>query len=352
MHKVRFAIDHRVPTPPGEPGGMSHPLASRFRSAAWVAVGLMAGFAAGTGCAPDMPVPGDPPAPPPREMVEQKPGAALYREDGVEDALWLEMDRLAASGGPIGGYFTQPQGGRNAMVVVLEGANSGGPENRLPHTLATHRSLGWSFVAAGFAAWTPLVRECGTPYGQDDLTDALAIVDWLEGGGAAALGAERVYVVGYSKGATLATLLNLRRAVTAYVSLNGLTQPNQLEDNEMLYGIMVRILPYNEVLCQIQSTLAGYGPPGSPGWDVLDAVSRIGDLHSPELFVHDLGDLVYTSSNTRAMQDRYEAGLAAGESLVPLEFLYLEGADHYAARTDPAVHQQIIDYLNRFEPAD
>jgi alpha/beta superfamily hydrolase len=331
--------------------GLDMHVKGRSRSAVVFAVGLAAGLAAGTGCSPGMPVPGDPPAPPPRELLEQKPGAALYREDGVEDALWLEMDRPAASGGPIGGYYTQPQAGREAMVLVLEGANPGGPETRLPHTLTTHRSLGSAFVEAGFTTWTPMIRECGTPYGQDDLVDALAIVDWLEGGGAVALGAERLYVVGYSKGAMLATLLNERRTATAYISLNGLTRPNQLEDNEVLYRIMVSVLPYTEGLCQIQSTLAGYGPPGSPGWDVLDAVSRIGDLHSPELFVHDLGDFVYTSDNTQAMQERYEAGLAAGEPLVQLDFLYLEGSDHFAVRTDPAIHQQIIDYLNRFEPA-
>ena len=287
---------------------------------------------------------------PTRELIETKAGASVYRETGVEDAVWLEVDRSAESGGPVGGYLTEPENGRSAFVLLLQGANPGGMEKRLPHTLDTHRMLGGAFVEAGFTTWTPYIPECGIPYGQGDLQDTLAAMGWLDGGGAASYGAERVYVVGYSKGATLATLANLERSAAAYVSLNGLTQPNQLEENYAFYQTIVTTLQLNEGFCQMKSTLDAYGPPGSEAWNVLDAVSKIGQLHSPELFVHDLGDYVYSEDNTIAMQQRYEAGVAAGESIVPLEFLLLENVNHFDARTNPDIHQHVVDYLMQFEP--
>ncbi len=58
-----------------------------------------------------------------------------------------------------------------------------------------------------------------------DLQDMLAMIDWLNGPGKVDLNVNRLYVVGYSKGAILATLANLHRPATAYVSLNGLADP-------------------------------------------------------------------------------------------------------------------------------
>lgn len=303
-----------------------------------------------TGCipAPQENVPTPEPA---RELVETKTGAAFYHEAGVDDALWLEVDRSAEAGGPIGGYFTRPDGARDSIVLLMKGANPGGPEMRLPHTLSTHRSLGWAFVQAGFATWTPFTLECGIPYGQEDLGDTLAMIDWLNGPGKADLNVNRLYVVGYSKGATLATLANLHRPATAYVALNGLADPSAIAQSYLLYQLATTLFPINEGFCQMQSTLTTYGPPGSPGWAAIDAVSRIASLHSPQLFIHVLGDPVYPAQSTRSMRDRYEAGLAAGENLAPLEFIFLDSSNHFQVRTDPFVHQQIIDYLMRFELA-
>ncbi len=304
-----------------------------------------------TGC---LPAPqADAPTPEPaRTLVETGNVHSLYHEEGLDDAAWLELSRTEESGGPIGGYFTSPPNARRAFVLLLQGANPGGAEMRLPHTLSTHRSLGRAFVQAGFSTWTPYFPECGIPYGSKDLDDVLAAIDWLTEDGATSFNVDRLYVVGYSKGATLATLANLRRRATAYVSLNGLTQPDSLEKNWLVYGLTVTVYPANEGFCQMKSTLDAYGPPGSPAWDVLDAVSRIDQLVSPELFVHDIDDPVYPSAGTQAMQTRYQAGLAAGEQLVPLDFIFLPGFNHFAVRTDPAIHQQIVDYLLRFEPAE
>ncbi len=310
---------------------------------------LAASLAAGCLPAPQADTPAPEPA---RTLVETGNRHALYQEDGVEDARWLEISRSEENGGPIGGYFTSPQNARRALVLLLQGANPGWADMRLPHTLMTHLSLGWAFVQAGFPTWTPYIPECGIPYGREDLDAVLAAIDWLKGDGAAAFNTDRLYVVGYSKGATLATLANLQRPVTAYVSLNGLTQPDSLEGGWLVYALTVTVYPANEGFCQLKSTLDAYGPPGSPAWDVLDAVSRIGQLYSPELFVHALDDPVYPSEGTRAMQNRYRAGLAADEQLVPLEFIFLPGFNHFAVRTDPAIHQQVIDYLMRFEPAE
>ena len=294
----------------------------------------------------------DAPTPDPsRDVVETKAGATLYREAGVDDAMWLELDRPDDAGGPIGGYFTRPENPRDAVVLVLEGANPGGADVRLPHTLETHRSLSWAFVQAGYTTWTPYIPECGIPYGQQDLQDVLALIDWLSGPGKAELNANRLYVVGYSKGATLANLANLQRTATAYVALNGLAQPDAIEDNYILYEFAVTVYPANEGFCQMKTTLDTYGPPGSPAWDVLDVVGRIAELHGPELFVHDIDDPVYPSSSDQTMQARYEQGLAAGEALMPLQFIFLPGADHFAVRTDTATHQQILDYFEQFEPA-
>jgi len=310
------------------------------------------GLLTAAGCAPVLPTDSTDTLNPERELIETQTGSALYSEAGVDDAQWLEMDRPADAGGPIGGYFTAPASARNAFVLVLQGANPAGADNRLAHTLTTHRTLSASFANAGFIVWTPIIRECGTAYGQDDLVDVLDIIDWLLDGGAAELAADRIYVVGYSKGATLATLANLQRTLTAYVSLNGLPQPDQLERDWLFYQILTSVWTANEGFCQLKSTLDTYGSPGAPGWDTLDAVSRVTQLTTPELFVHTTADPVYEVENTKTMNAHYQAALDAGETVVPLDFLYIPGGDHFVVRTDPAIHQQVIDYLNRFEPAD
>jgi dienelactone hydrolase len=303
------------------------------------------------GCIPALPDNIDDAAfPPSRTVFLERDGAVFSMEDGSESAIWLEIDRPDGSG-RVGGYLSLSDGDRRSLVLFLPGASTYDASGGLQAAHDFHTIFGQPFQEAGYSIWTLLTRECGTAYGQDDLTDVLAAVDWLGDKGKAALGADRVYMVGYSKGATLAILVNQQRDLTALVSLAGLTQPDQLESGWLLYSLVADLYPSNVGICQLGTTLETYGRPGDPGWDALDSVSRIGEFRRPMLFIHGTVDQIYYTYNTTAMQDRYDAGLAAGQTLADLEFWFVEGADHFAMRDDPVIRQKTLEYFAEFEPA-
>jgi len=280
--------------------------------------------------------------------VRATAGAIEQTLPDVPNTLWLLIDR-PESGRTVGAFLSpEPAPG---LVVLLCGASTLDPKGRVEAVRRFDRSYGTDLRAAGFRTLSPVLSECHTPYGGEDLADARAVVDWLAAGGAEFLGAERVYVVGYSTGATVVNLLNAERRVTAMVSLAGLSEPDQLEFFQPLYRLLTLMFPDNTGFCQLATTLDVYGPPGRAPWSALDAVDRVAEFRNPTLFVHGTSDFVYVVDNTRHLEAQYAALLRAGRAdLPPLEFVYVPGGSHFDPAYGAGERQRVIAYLKRFEP--
>ena len=311
--------------------------------------GFLVWFASAS-CVDILPVQNIPPvAPPARTLLREQAGARFYAEEGLAEAAWLEVDRVGEPGA-VGGYLARAAEAGDALIVMLHGASSYAPGGSVEAARNFHENVGIAYRLQGFTTWSLAVRECGTAYGQDDLADVFEAIDWLDRDGKEVLGVERVYIVGYSTGGTLATLANRQRASTAVVALGALTQGDQFDELFDLYQWLGALFPQNEGLCQLRSTLEIYGPPGAPGWENLNTVDHLEELRNPQLFVHAVDDFVFSVDNARNLQQRYEETLANGGNAPDLQFIYIEGASHFDPPTDYPTYKRIIDYLLRFEP--
>lgn len=284
-------------------------------------------------------------------VLDGSAGAVLREVDGQDDVFWLEIERVREPGS-VGGFISPIDEHRGALLLLLHGASTFQEGGEVDAARRQYTVYGEDFRLAGFLTWSLAVRECPTPYGDGDLKDALEVIDWLEREGKEFLAVERVYIVGYSTGATVANLLNTQREVTAIVSLGGLTQPDQLEAFFGFYSLLADVFPQNVGFCQLDATLRAYGPPGSPEWEALNVVDRLAEFRSPMLLVHGTSDQIYFVENTRSLEARYRALSAAQvENLPELEFLYVPGGDHFMLVEDPDLQARVIDYLLRFEAA-
>lgn len=283
----------------------------------------------------------------PRTLIREAGGARFSAEDGLTDGVWLEVPR-AGEPGYVGGYLSQDDAHHEALLIVLPGASTYYPGAMVAKTRDYHDHFSAKLRKTGLLTWTLAVRECGTPYGGEDLADVLDALDWLAGGGTAVLGVNHVYLVGYSSGATLAVLANERRVVRAVVEIDGLTGPRQLEQYWSLYRLIADLFPWNTGLCQLGSTLDAYGPPGALGWDALDAVGRVADLRSPLLVLHGERDIVFLVENARALQAQYEALQAQGAGVPEVEFTYLPTGDHFNPIERDDVVNDVLGFVARF----
>ncbi len=285
-----------------------------------------------------------------RIFLEEKAGARFYAEEGLADARWVEIEREDGSG-VINGYLSTTSDHRGAMIVMLDGAtiwssenSEGGARYWHEHDAAVYRS--YKFVTFSLA-----LPECGTAYGGQDLADLIEAVDWLDEQGRSLLNVERIYMLGYSKGATLAALLNRSRQVTALVGMGGMYEPDQIHDYFGIYTVLSSLAPANEGFCHFAGTLDYYSSAESGGWDSLDTVGHLEEFHSPMLFIHGTSDLVWGVDNARHLQERYLLLRAAGVELPALEFMYLQNGSHADARNSPASRNRILLFLEQFEPA-
>jgi alpha/beta superfamily hydrolase len=282
-----------------------------------------------------------------REPIDKTDGAVFYWEQNLEDGLWLEIQRINEPG-VVGGYLSNNKNHTGALIIILPGASTffnGGAEEK---ARTYHRKLA-AYHQAGYLTWSLVVRECGTAYGLGDLHDLTEALNWLKRSGKRTLGIERIYFVGYSSGATLATMVNRRIKVDALVAIAGITQPNQFEAMWNTYYAISQLFPQNTGICQLMSTLEYYGPPGSPKWDNLDSVKHLDRFLAPMLFVHSTDDFVFYTENTLALQKRYQEQTAAGQMLPEMEFIYLPGASHFVTPITPEISNRILEFLNRFE---
>lgn len=285
---------------------------------------------------------------PNRTQVRSAPEAAMLLEENLTDGYWLEVER-GREPGRLGGYFSDPPNPSPTLVIVLGGASSFEPGGPIDASKFTHEYYAPRLGARGHRIWTLVRRECGTPYGGDDVLDVIEALDWLEREGQEWLGVERVYLYGYSTGATQANLANRQRQVTAIVSISGLTRPNQFEEFWGLYQLIAAMFPRNTGICQLRTTLEVYGPPGAPGWEALNTVDHLDELLSPMLLVQSSADPIYFNHNLRELRARYEQLVASGAQVAPLEFLYVPRLNHYEVANDPQVVEYTFDYIDRFE---
>ncbi len=277
-------------------------------------------------------------------------GGRFVEDAAFDDAVWLEIDRTGTEG-TIGGFLSTNENSRAALILMLSGASTltfGGPRGV---AIKNHAQYSGEYRDAGFLTWVLMLPECGVPYGGQGVDDVVEVIDWLEGGGKDVLGVERIYVLGYSTGGTIANLVNLRRSVTASVSVSGLTQPDQFREDRRLFEFVAGLFPNNEGMCQLQATLDAYGAADSPGWDALDVVSRVDELQNPMLVIHGTEDFVYSLDNARNLEAAYIERAASVDDLVPLEFLYVEGSGHFLQDENLELRPIIVEYFERFEPS-
>ncbi len=301
-----------------------------------------------SGCVPVFPdntKPGDPPQ---REILRQEGRLTYSAEPGVTDGQWVALERADASGA-VGGYLSDNEPHRPAIVILLHGASTLMPDASVGSARMFHEATGPIFRERGYRTLALTRRECGTAYGQGDLEDVLEVVDWLDAEGKAQLGVERVYMLGYSAGGTLVSLTNRERTLDALVSISGFTQPDQLEEGWNFYALLALLYPDNAGLCQLGTTLETYGRPGSATWQFLDSVAHLDEFHCPMLVVHGNDDPIVFVANALHLQQRYLELLGVGTTLPRLEFMYVSGG-HDAPMSSPQVRDRVLSFFDEFEP--
>lgn len=289
----------------------------------------------------------DPPSAPVLTPVAATETALLANETGVDDALWLQIER-PHDAGVVGGYISPAdEDQRGSLVLLLPGASTLDPGGRPELALDTyHDFYGQNFRDAGYRLWT-LVLDEDEPYGDREVDQVIDVVAWLDREGREWLGVERVYMVGYSTGATAANVANLYVDVTAVVSISGLTGPEQLERESDLLGAIADLFPCNTGMRQMQVTLDAVRA-GELGR--LDVVSRVAELRNPTLFLHAEDDPLYFASNTHNLERAYQYALAAGADNLPeLRFDYAPIGGHFAYVANPALFAPVLEHLETFE---
>lgn len=185
------------------------------------------------------------------------------------------------------------------------------------------------------------------PYASGEVDDLTLMVAWLNAEGRGLLGVDRVYLVGYSTGATTAVFANDRCDVTAVVAIAPLTGPAQLVRSAAVYRRLADAFPCNSGFQQMRRTIDAYE---SAGWEGFDAAARVPQMRNPVLFMQASDDFVYLVSNTQDVERAYREALAAGRAVPEMTFVYPAHAGHFAYVLDPRWFEPVLAYLERFEP--
>ncbi len=308
-------------------------------SGALLAVGVAA-------CVPALPDNVKADGAPQRSIVLELQDAVLSREEGLDDALWLEVTRASGTG-TVGGYLSRNDHSQQGIIILLHGASTFSPTGSVGATRMFHETFGAAYRDAGFRTLSLDYQECGTAYGQGDVDDLVEMIDWLERTGKAALGLQHTYAIGYSAGGTTVMVAARRRAIDAAGSIAGLSEPRQLEDLWNFYRFLGSIYPSNEGFCQLATTLATYGPPGAPGWGAIDTVGRIGELQTPLIVFHGTQDQIFYPINAENLQRAWDTAVSEGISLPELQVVYLDGQDHFQPEVDPELTRLTLAFFER-----
>ncbi|MFN0137775.1 MAG: alpha/beta hydrolase family protein, partial [Phycisphaerae bacterium] len=196
-----------------------------------------------------------------------------------------------------------------------------------------------------YRIWVPVLSE-EEPYATREVDEAAALIDWLDAEGRSLLGVDRVYIVGYSTGGTVVNFLNLRSRVDAMVSIAGLTQPDQLQQNETLDRLIADLFDCNSAFRQLERTIDHYS---RVGWGNFDMPARVTELKSPMLMLTTLDDWVQWPANTQAVEQAYNDALAEGAIMPPITFQYFETGGHSAYVSGEKFVLAVLNYLEEFE---
>jgi len=315
-----------------------------LRAMKHICVLLVLGLSAG--CLPQLPDNAKSAGAPQRTVVYGSADATFWTEDGVGDALWLEVQR--GDGTTLGGYVSQNDASRSAVVILLHGASTfeaGGGPGSARHI---HTTMGAALRTRGFKTWALAGEECGTPYGERDKDAVVATADWLDREGKVILGVDRVYVVGYSSGGTAAAVANRYRKVDAVSTVSALMEPYSISNRWDFWRFLSAAYPNNLGACQMLTTLNAYGGSSSPGWDVLNTVAHIEELKSPMLVFHGDSDPIFETSNALRLQARYDELLAQGARLPELAFVLLPGINHFPTLEADEICGPISEFFAKY----
>ncbi len=314
-----------------------------------VLAALLASLASYPGCVSEL-LPaniGNPMAP--AGLVIERTDKATLSRVLDDDVYWLDVERQSDDGGTVGGFISPRHEHDGGLVMFLDGASTFAEGGELEAARLNYHLFSDDICGAGFMMWVPVLPEEDTPFGGEDLNHALELIDWLDAGGKEFLRVERIYVVGYSAGGTIANLINLRRDVTAIVSLASLTHSDQLDEMTPIYRAFESLFPDNTGARYIDATIRSLEPPDSEKRQQMDVVAQVEHLRNPTLFVHGMDDIIFFAENTLALEARYWELLAEGVQMPELDFLYMPGEDHFQIGADPYVRAQVVDYLLQFE---
>jgi pimeloyl-ACP methyl ester carboxylesterase len=279
-----------------------------------------------------------------RSLAQEYERAALFTEPDLT-GYWLEIDR-AGGPGTVGGYLSpRASDATSPLVIVLPGASSFYDEGMVAKARDYHDNFLAHVHATGARAWTLVVSECGTPYGQGDVADVVQAIDWLEGGGRDSLGVNRVFVLGNSSGSTVALLTSLERATDGVIAVSALTTLDDFDANTWFYDLIGDLYPLNAGICQFDDTLRAYGPPGSDAWNAFSITKRVTDLRSPVLVMHGAQDIVFGVRNAEKLERAYQQTVAQGLPTQPMEFVYVADGTHLDMFEHPTVIRQVVAFL-------
>lgn len=276
-------------------------------------------------------------------------GAQVLLDPVIPDAVWIDAPR-AEPPGAVGGYLSLEPADARTLVLMLPGATTFYPSGVRDKVRDYHADFSGVLRMAGFRTWTLGLRECGAAYGQGDLDDVLAALDWLGIGGAAAIGIEQIVVVGYSSGATVAIRVALERELAAVVAISGLARGDQFRRDWGFFRFLADLYARNEAFCQLGATLDYYGGPDSPTWAELDSVARVEELRSPLLLIHGRRDRVYEVANAESMEAACADARTRGVPLPPCEAVYLPNAGHIGLLVLEHVQGATLAFLSQFAP--
>ncbi len=278
--------------------------------------------------------------------LDETTNAALSRLEERDDVRWLEIDE-PETGISVGGFISPEVGTRRSLIVLLCGAGTLEADGRRATALNAQTGYGSNFEQAGFRVWSPVLTE-ESAYNTRDVAETLACLRWLDGPGADWLGADRIYLIGYSTGGTTANRINLTARLTAVVSISGLTRPDQLIQLGPLYRFLAELFPCNSGFAQFDSTVVECTRNGCPK---LDVVSHVAEIQNPTLFLQGEADPIHLPENLDALESAYREQLDAGAVMPELTFVYADFQGHFMYE-EPEYVQVVLDYLDLFEPAD
>ena len=140
----------------------------------WYGIAAGSLMCLGAGCIPLLPDNFDVDSPL-RTVTEEEVGARFSVEEGLDDAMWLEIERVKEPG-YVGGYLSTNDH-RGSLIILLPGASAFSPGGPVDNARGFHLEFGAVMRERDYLTWSLALNECGTAYGQGDLQDVEEVVD-------------------------------------------------------------------------------------------------------------------------------------------------------------------------------